>query len=68
MTAMGDPAEDNIRQWLEEARQDFAGIEVHPDEDAEYDRWSKDWAEDLLNFGQGLMKDGITRAVNGLEE
>jgi len=22
----------------------------------------------LLNFGQALMKDGITRAVNGLEE
>jgi len=22
----------------------------------------------LLNFGEALMKDGITRAVNGLEE
>jgi GxxExxY protein len=22
----------------------------------------------LLNFGQALMKDGITRAVNGMEE
>lgn len=59
-----------IRAWLKEAGEAFAGIEGHPDETEEYDRWSLKWSEDLLGIGQEAVRllDAAQERISDLED